>query len=316
MRARYLALAVGLALAATGCSKSSTPSATTTSATPSATTTGGLTPRATSTSATPTASASAGAAGAAAGAINLTLDHMPKGTAMLSWNASTKVITATLNMTGFTPGSSHAMHIHTGSCQNQQNPPVIPFPDITADASGAVKASVTSNAVAGGIPSNAYLNIHLAPGAQLGSPGSATFTPIACADIPAGAATGPVTLTMGALPQTGQHPTATASLTYNSGAHTLTVDVKASGLVPGSAHAEHIHAGSCAAQGAVVHALTDLTADSSGNAHVVTVLQNIDTAPPASGWYLNLHMGSMNTILSGGQPTLLFQPILCADVTG
>lgn len=297
MQRRFVVLAVGLLLAASGCSK--------------ATTTTGGTP-------TPPASPAASpSASAPAGATQLTLAHMPTGTATLSWDATSKKITAKLDMSGFTPGSSHAMHIHNGSCLNQQNPPVIPFPDITADASGAANVTVTSNAVAAGIPTNAYLNIHLAPGVSLGSPTDVSFTPIACADIPTGtAAAGPVTLTMAALPQAGQHPTATASLAYDATAKSLTVAVTASGLVTGSVHAAHLHAGSCAAQGAVVYALTDITADATGNAAVTTVVPNVSTAPPASGWYLNIHIGSSGQILANGKPTLLFEPILCADIHG
>lgn len=253
----------------------------------------------------------------AAAGLSITLAHMPTGTAQLSWDATTKVITATLNMYGFTPGSSHAMHIHTGSCLNQQNPPVIPFPDAVADGTGVVKASVKSNPVSGGIPTGAYLNIHLAPGDQLGAPGTVGFTPIACADIPAGTpAAGPVSLTMQALPQTGQHPTATAALHYDSSAQTLTVEVKATGLPPGSAHAEHIHVGSCLDQSRVLYPLTDLTADGSGAADQTTIVHNVANPPPPAGWYVNIHMGPSSVILSGGQPTMLFAPILCADVTG
>jgi hypothetical protein len=268
-------------------------------------------------SSSPGTSASATPSPSAAVPIHLTLNHAPTGTVTLSWDVTSRVVTATVAMSGFTPGSSHAMHIHSGSCQNQLNPPVIPFPDVKADAAGAARESVVSNPVSGGIPTNAYLNIHLAPQAQLGSPTDVSFTPISCADIPAGTpARGPVTLTMTALPQTGQHPDGTATLSYNGSAHTLTVEVKTSGLPAGTSHAAHIHTGSCAAQGDVVHALTDLKADASGNADTTTVVQNVTAPPPPTGWYLNIHLGDSNQILSGTQPTLLFDPILCADVTG
>ena len=35
---------------------------------------------------------------------------------------------------------------------------------------------------------------------------------------------------------------------------------------------------------------------------------------PAHGWYLNIHQGSSATILSNGQPTIFFRPLLCADI--
>lgn len=299
-----------------------------------------------------TGAASPGASmGATTTATALTLQQMPTGTATLTWDPTTKVITASVNMIGFTPGSAHAMHIHTGSCLNQVNPPVIPFPDITASSTGAVSETVKSNAVAGGIPASGYLNIHLAPGATLGNPGSTSFTPIACADLPTGTATpgapmgtatpmgtaspyatatamgatstagvasktGPVTLTMHALPQPGQHPSATATDSYDATAHTLTVDLNATGLPANTGHAVHIHSGSCTAQGPVVYPLNDLMADASGNASGTSTVTAVMTAPPASGWYLNIHMGSSATILSNGNPTLVFQPILCVDLPG
>jgi hypothetical protein len=35
---------------------------------------------------------------------------------------------------------------------------------------------------------------------------------------------------------------------------------------------------------------------------------------PASGtWYLNLHLGDSNSILSNGAPALSFRPLLCAN---
>ncbi len=35
---------------------------------------------------------------------------------------------------------------------------------------------------------------------------------------------------------------------------------------------------------------------------------------PSTGWYLNLHQGNSNTILSNGQPTIAFRPLLCANI--
>lgn len=323
-----LVLFVVVAMVLAGCSKSTT----------SSTNTPGS-----STSSAPPASPSPAAA-------PLTLQHMPSGTATLTWDPATKVISASVNMIGFTPGSAHAMHIHTGSCQNQVNPPVIPFPDLTANSVGAVSETVKSNPVASGIPASGYLNIHLAPGAQLGTPGSTSFTPIACANLPTSTATGgtgttggstpaastasatstatptstastssktgPITLTMLALPQPGQHPQGTATDRYDATAHTLTVDLNVTGLPTSTAHAAHIHSGSCAAQGPVVYMLNDLMADASGNATGSSTVTGVMTAPPASGWYINVHMGSGAAILANGQPTLVFQPILCVDLPG
>ena len=58
---------------------------------------------------------------------------------MLSWSPATTLITTTVDMHGFTPSSSHAMHIHPGTCADQTQPPSVPFPDISAGAEGAVQ---------------------------------------------------------------------------------------------------------------------------------------------------------------------------------
>jgi hypothetical protein len=243
---------------------------------------------------------------------------MPTGKVVLTWDPGTKVVSAAVDLTGLTPGSSHAMHIHPGTCADQSKPPEIPFPDITADATGVAKQTVTSQPVASGIPSGAYVNVHLAPSATLGNPGQLTFTSIACGDIPSGTSshTGPVTVTMGASPVKGVTPAGTVALSYDAAAHSLHVDLTATGLAANSAHAVHIHSGTCTAQGPVVHALPDLKADASGKGTLNTTVGNLTQAPPASGWYVNVHMGPMAQILSDGNPTLLFAPILCANVTG
>ena len=60
--------------------------------------------------------------------------------------------------------------------------------------------------------------------------------------------------------------------------------------------------------------LPDLVADASGDIHATRTVTGVSSAPPTSGWYLNIHLGNSNEILSGGSPTLAFQPLLCANV--
>ena len=120
---------------------------------------------------------------------------------------------------------------------------------MTANDGGAIDTTVTSSQPsAAGLAAGTFLNIHLAPAAQLGGPGSLGYTPISCADITPAASTA---VTMAPPPQPGQHPQGSAKLTYDPAKKTLSVDATASGLVAGSAHAVHIHLGSCASQGAV-----------------------------------------------------------------
>ena len=72
--------------------------------------------------------------------------------------------------------------------------------------------------------------------------------------------------------------------------------------------------GSCDSQGAVKYPLNDLVASPTGAAEATTVIQNVDQAPPASGWYINVHLGSSSQIEQNGQPTLYFQPIICGNI--
>ena len=259
----------------------------------------------------PSTSSQATASRAAASPVNVPLGDQPSGTVTLSWDPQTKNVTAKLQMVGFTPGSSHAMHIHQGSCAAQGDV-LVPFPDVTANDGGAIDTTVTSSQPsAAGLAAGTFLNIHLAPAAQLGGPGSLGYTPISCADITPAASTA---VTMAPPPQPGQHPQGSAKLTYDPAKKTLSVDATASGLVAGSAHAVHIHLGSCASQGAVKYPLNDLVASPTGTAETTTVIQNVDQAPPASGWYVNVHLGSSSQIQQNGQPTLYFQPIICGNI--
>ena len=262
-------------------------------------------------SSTPSTSTQATASGAAGPPVVVPLGDQPSGTVMLSWDPQTKNVTAKLQMVGFTPGSSHAMHIHQGSCAAQGDV-LVPFPDVTANDGGAIDTTVTSSQPsAAGLAAGTFLNIHLAPAAQMGGPGSLGYTPISCADITPAASTA---VTMAPPPQPGQHPQGSAKLIYDPAKKTLSVDATASGLVAGSAHAVHIHLGSCDSQGAVKYPLNDLVASPTGSAETTTVIQNVDQAPPASGWYINVHLGSSSQIQQNGQPTLYFQPIICGNV--
>ncbi|MGE5136787.1 MAG: CHRD domain-containing protein [Gemmatimonadota bacterium] len=117
----------------------------------------------------------------------------------------------------------------------------------------------------------------------------------------------------------GRHwgtPEGSAILTYSARHHTLTVAVQASGVTPGR-HAAHIHLGACRSQGPIQYSLGDLVANSHGVIlPAVRIFRHVTQPVPAGGWYLNIHQGNMNTIVSNGMPTILFRPLLCADISG
>ncbi len=258
-----------------------------------------------------TSQSSSSTAPGAAALIKVALSYRPSGTAALSWDPKSRNITAELRMAGFTPGGTHAIHIHEGGCATMGEVN-IPFPDVTADGAGAINTSVTSEQPApGGLLPGTALDIHLAAGAELGGPGQLGYTPIACGDITAAVAT-----TSLAMAPVGQRPQGSANLTYDPGNKTLTIATSATALAPGSAHAQYIGLGTCEAQGAAKYPLNDLVVLASGAAYQTTVIQDVDQAPPPSGWYLNVQLGSSAQVLQDGQPTLYAQPIICGNIAG
>ena len=154
-----------------------------------------------------TPSSSPTPSGVSVAPINVRLGDQPSGTATLSWDPASKYVTAQLQMVGFTPGSSHAMHIYQGSCASPENVTVA-FPDVTANQGGAIDTAVSSLQPSdSGVTDGTLLSIHLAPSSQLGSPGSLGYTPVSCGDIsPSPAGSTAQTLTMTPPPQPGQRP--------------------------------------------------------------------------------------------------------------
>jgi hypothetical protein len=135
--------------------------------------------------------------------------------------------------------------------------------------------------------------------------------PIACGDITA-AVTG-TTLPMAPL---GQPLQGSANMTYEPENKTLIVATSVTGLAPGSAHAQQIGLGACEAQGPVKYPLNDLLASAGGAAYQTTIVQNVDQAPPPSGWYLNVYAGPSAQAPQNAQPTPDLQPIICGNIGG
>lgn len=155
-------------------------------------------------------------------------------------------------------------------------------------AVGALAACGSSGSTGGGATSNS----------------SAATSASSASSSPAGTgSTGPVTVTLKHVPH------GTAALTYDAGAKTLTVEIKLVGLAPSSSHPAHIHAGSCAHQGAVAYPLTAVMADATGVADSKTTVSSIkEGGIPDATWYVNVHNGP------GLAPDVQFQPLVCGDV--
>src|SRR5258708_13172121 len=150
--------------------------------------------------------------------------------------------------------------------------------DVKGDKVGDGSSTTTIHNVASGIPATGWcINIHNSPG--LNTPDQ--FTPIACANIKNGDASvhhnQMVWVKLGPTNAANQSAHGNATLTLNH--NTLTVVVTLDGLVPGSGHAAHIHAGSCQIQGGIVNTLTDLVPDTPRHPHLTTLIHNLQIIP-------------------------------------
>ncbi len=87
-------------------------------------------------------------------------------------------------------------------------------------------------------------------------------------------------------------PNGSSQLSWNSTTKDLTVTTKLTGLQPNSVHPAQIHQGTdCASNGPVLYNLNDVVADKAGNSTSTTVLHNITSGIPQTGWYIKVHSG-------------------------
>ena len=200
-----------------------------------------------------------------------------KGKAVLKQR--TGALSVELRVSGLTPGSWHAVHLHTGSC-GAQGAVVLPFPDIYADERGVAKLVTTlpTDAAANFVAAGYYINVHAATG---DTPG------IACGDVTVKAEKSfAKTWLKGAGDEHGR-----AELAQN--ASDVSVWIKLSGLTPG-AHAVQIHSGTCAAPGAAAVSLGDVTAGPDGTAFAkIAATSSIPVV--GTGFSLDVHAAASAT---------------------
>jgi Cu/Zn superoxide dismutase len=196
-----------------------------------------------------------------------------KGVAQLKQYAgalSIKLVVARL-----TPGAFYAAHVHAGSC-GAPGAVALTLPDIYANEGGVAKLVVTlptaagANYLAGGF----YVDVHAGP--------SASDTPvISCGDIAVKTKNAFAKAWLkGAGDEHGR-----AELAQKGS--DVAVWVKLSGLTPG-AHAVHLHAGTCAAPGAVAVSLGDVTAGPDGTAFAKLAATSSATVV-GTGFSLDVH---------------------------
>ena len=247
--------------------------------------------------------ASARASGGGSDNAFANLRHTPFGTATLTWDPQSENLTVTISLVGLAGNSTHPDHIHVGDCDDN-GPILYPLNNLVANAAGDAQATTVIPEVEGGIPASGwYVNVHNGP--MLATPDEAI--PIACGNVHNANNAQTVKTFLGATPSPNQAVSGSSILTLNN--ETLTVIVTVSGLVPGSVHPEHIHAGSCQSQspGTIVYPLNNLVADKNGDATSTTVIKDVETIPQ-NAWYVNVHRSTDLTTQTG------FDPIACGNV--
>jgi hypothetical protein len=235
---------------------------------------------------------------------HLRLTPMPEGWVTLGRDDANDV-TASVNLFGLTPGSSHAAEL-----VSVDGTVVAQFGSLTANGAGQAQATLDSGFNGALTP---WLRFELLNGTA-GDPvsveriaetswlgwGVPTY-PLIPVEVAADGARFGV-------------PFGRATVSYSPAAKAITVTVTAGGLTPGP-HAAHIHVGSCQSQGPVLYMLMDFTANAEGFInHETRVVTGVTTPLPSTGLYLNLHQGDSSNILANGNPTINFRPLLCANI--
>lgn len=224
---------------------------------------------------------------------------------------------ATVDLYGLTPGSAHAIEIdRPGSVL-----PEVRIGAITADATGQVHTTAKGAGTVGRLAKGSMFVIRLGNNTGDFAHNALAAEAIATTDqlpsYPAGRTFALHAVSMNTNGTSLAGLSGTAKLVFNAKAKTLTITVNASGLAPGSAHAAHIHVGTCRSQGPVnmKFMFADLKADPHGRiVNQSRVITGVTAPPPAGKSYLNIHLGDMNTIVANGAPALSFRPLLCGNL--
>jgi hypothetical protein len=236
--------------------------------------------------------------------LRVPLSPMPQGMVTIRTDDQFHIVVS-VSASGLTPGSSHEIDLVNGP-----GGAVTQLGTLTADSAGQLTGML-------GTPGASTLRSGSRVLIRNGTAGDPVSAEIIAESSPTGT-DGPVyqlsSVEMGPDGTSYGTPQGSAVLTYDPAAQTISVTVNASGLTPG-AHAAHIHDGSCMSQGAVQYMLMDFTASSQGQiVNQTRTVTGVTSPVPSSGWYLNLHQGDSDNILSNGSPTINFRPLLCGDI--
>lgn len=93
----------------------------------------------------------------------------PSGTADLRWISQNKTLIVTLHLNGLQSGSTHAAHIHTGTCSSMGTI-LYPLNSVVADTVGTGRSTTTITNVTNGIPATGWnVTAHKGTTAQTGT---------------------------------------------------------------------------------------------------------------------------------------------------
>jgi hypothetical protein len=221
----------------------------------------------------------------------------------ITYDPATRVARTVLNMTGLSQGGSAVAVVLNGSCSAPGGVAWRGAP-FTADANGRLSNFVVNYAHVNGVPTTHVVGIETIQG---GAETRANYL-LACGPIAstktAGSNSGSVML--GPVPGVANGAVSgSATLTLANGS--LTVTVKASGLLPGSTHASALHLGSCQWLDTVLYDLPKLSADNNGNASATVTINNGQAMVASNNWYIAI---DFNATINRAY----FMPISCGNV--
>ncbi|BCL83311.1 CHRD domain-containing protein [Ktedonobacteria bacterium brp13] len=233
--------------------------------------------------------------------------HSPSGTVILHWDHTSHNLDVQLALTGLAEKSMHPAMIMAGSCKNPGKT-LYALPHLNGTAIGFANIKTTIKNVTAGIPETGWaVSVSNGPGTSSADQSAA----ITCANVfnPTASTSVSQDITAALLNafSPNQNVSGAADLTISN--KQLEVSVTLKGLVPASKHMAHIHYGSCASQGPIVHDLKTIVANAAGDATSVTLIPNVSMIP-RNGWYINVHLGAENS-----RSQTMSDPIACGDIT-
>jgi hypothetical protein len=233
------------------------------------------------------------------------LEHVPVGSAHVTYDGKAHTLQAQYAFTGLAPNSTHPMHVHGGHCYSP-GPVLYDLKTITADGAGNSSGTATASNVTTDQPSSGwYIDLH-------NGTGSSTFDQLVltCAAITGlvGVSGQPASGTIEFLEGVGPNMMATGYAQFVDQSGTLTATVTAEGLEPGSTHPLFVRKGTCEQQSnTTFHGLYPLAANGTGSAKSTTQITGV-SAIPSETWYVIVYRGTnLDSYIDSA-------PILCGNV--